>query len=84
MYLAFIVKVLNVYVCEKVIKQTSVYENSKQKMRPRKKVRCQDGKMCKKIHCVCFYSTVNFFSGPFEMTKNPNLSLMVARFPTEV
>ena len=65
-------------------KQTSVYENSKQKMRPRKKVRCQDGKMCKKIHCVCFYSTVNFFSGPFEMTKTPNLILLVAWFPTEV
>ena len=49
------------YVRVKKGKQTSVYENSKQKMRPRKKVRCQDGKMCKKIHCVCFYSTVNFF-----------------------
>ena len=41
-------------------------------------------KCVKKIHCVCFYSTVNFFSGPFEMTKTPNLSLTVARFPTEV
>ena len=50
-----------------------------------KKVWCQDGKMCKKFHCVCFYSTVNdFLVGPLKWQRLQNLSLIVARFPTEV
>jgi len=40
---------------------------------------------CVKKFTVCVFIVQSiFFSGPFEMTKTPNLSLMVARFPTEV
>ena len=53
-------------------------------MRPRKKVRCQDGKMCKKIHCVFLWYSQCFSSWPFDMKNTPNLRLMVAMFPTKV
>ena len=40
---------------------------------------------CVKKFTVCVFIVQSIlFSGPFEMTKTPNLSLMVARFPTEV
>ena len=40
---------------------------------------------CVKKFTVCVFIVQSiFFSGPFEVTKTPNLGLMVARFPTEV